>query len=68
MSDPNDITITVLPERQRGQQCGNTSNGIKIVHNKLGIEVICTQTRSQWKNKEIAMDMILSAITHEFMS
>lgn len=68
MIDPNDLTITVLPERTGGMQCGNMAHGVKIVHNTLGIEAVCTQARSQWKNREIAMDMILSAITHELMS
>lgn len=68
MVDLNDVTITVWPERQKGQQCGYSSNGVKIVHKTLGIEAVCNASRSQLKNKEIAMDMILSAITHELMS
>jgi len=64
MSEPDlEIRYETWPPRQGGQQCGIVS-GVKATHEPSGIEAIVNIGRSQHINREIAKDMILSAITH----
>lgn len=63
MLDPADVKIEVWPPRGGGQQCG-TQSGLKVTHLPSGTEAFVDGGRSQHRNKEIAMEMILAAITH----
>jgi protein subunit release factor A len=58
-----DLDTRTWPERGGGQQAG-TVTGVKIVHLPSGITAFVNIGRSQLVNREIARDMILSAITH----
>ena len=52
------------PETNPGGQHVGTRDGIKVEHLPSGIVAIVNIGRSQFKNRQIACDMILSAITH----
>lgn len=64
MPDIPDIRYEIWPPREKGGQHVGTVNGIKATHEPSGIEAIVNIGRSQHTNREIAKDMILSAITH----
>ena len=60
-----DLKIEVWPPRDRGgQHVGTTSRGVRVEHLPTGLVAICTEASSQRINKEIAMDMIMAALTH----
>lgn len=65
---PEDILVECWPPRtaesRGGQHVGSGPCGIKITHIPTGIIAICECMQSQHRNLTIAMDMILSAITH----
>jgi protein subunit release factor A len=64
MLDGDDILVEIWPPRkQGGQQVGSGSNGIKITHLRYGLEAISTEHRTQHKNRAIAAEMIVAAIT-----
>lgn len=52
------------PRPVGGQHFGTGPSGVKITHIPTGTEAICRSSRSQHLNREIAMDMILAALTH----
>lgn len=60
-----DIKIEVWPYSKSpgGQQCG-THPGIRVTHIPSNTVATVDCAGSQHRNKEIAMDMILAAITH----
>lgn len=65
---PPEVQISTYPERQKGgQQVGWTSSGVKMVHEGYGVTVIVETERSQFKNREIAADAMLAALTHPMM-
>lgn len=47
-----------------GQHCGGAYNGIRVEHLPTGLVAICRTERSQHMNRQICLDMILSALTH----
>jgi len=53
------------PHQQGGQHAGGMLTGVWVEHLPSGIVAIVNIGLSQQKNKEIAMDMILSALTHK---
>ena len=59
------LQLETWPPRKGGQQVGGAYSGVKITHLPSGIVAIVDIGRSQFKNREIAIDMILSAITHK---
>jgi peptide chain release factor 1 len=61
---PGDIQIEIWPPRQQGGQIVGSSSGIKLTHIPTGIMVIVNTERSQHINKIIAMDGLLSILTH----
>jgi protein subunit release factor A len=61
--DIGEVKVEVWPPRAGGQQAG-ISTGIKLTHLASGIEAVVNIGRSQHRNREIAADMILAAITH----
>lgn len=64
MIPPDDLRISPWPPGTVGGQHVGVPVGIQIEHRPTGtIARVCTN-RSQHINKMIAMDMILTAITH----
>lgn len=65
MIDPADLKVEAWPhgERKGGQHVG-IQTGVKITHIPSNTVAIVECCRSQFRNREIAMDMILAAITH----
>ena len=52
----NDIVIQISKSSgSGGQHVNKTESKVKIIHKKTGINVTCSKTRSQVKNKEIAL-------------
>lgn len=47
-----------------GQHVLRPFNGVKVTHTPSGTVAMCHVGRSQHVNRAIAMDMILSAVTH----
>ena len=66
MIDPADLKVEHWPPRKPpgGQHVGTGPAGIKVTHLPTGIEACVDIGRSQFINREIAMDMILAALTH----
>lgn len=60
------LNIEIYPPRENkgGQHVGYTSSGVKVTHLPSGIIAIVTNGRSQHINRMVALDMIVSAITH----
>jgi protein subunit release factor A len=62
-----ELLIEIYPERipnPGGQHVGFTSTGVKVTHIPSGIIAICEAHRSQHKNRTVACDMIMAALTH----
>jgi protein subunit release factor A len=59
-----DLQIESWPPRYVGGQHVGVSMGLQITHLPTGIVARVCLHRSQHTNKQIAMDMILSALTH----
>lgn len=66
MSDipAEDLRISPWPPRQQGGQHVGISIGVEIEHLPTSTVARVNAGRSQHTNKEIAMDMILAALTH----
>ena len=63
MIRPEDLRIEVVrPYPPGGQQVG-VSCGVKITHLPTGLVAICETARSQFRNKKIALDMLLGGLT-----
>jgi len=58
----SDLQIECLRDPPGGQHAGVRS-GVKITHIPTGLTAICETERSQHRNKQIAMDMILGGLT-----
>ena len=65
MIDPADLKVEAWPygEHKGGQHVG-IQTGVKVTHIPTNTVAIVENERSQHRNREIAMDMILAAITH----
>ena len=60
---PPDLLVeTYRPHPPGGQQVGIHS-GVKITHLPTGLIAICDTNRSQHRNKQVAMDMLLGGLT-----
>ncbi|SKB63248.1 RF-1 domain-containing protein [Sphingopyxis flava] len=65
MIDADHVQIEIWPPRPKGgQHAGPGPSGVKVTHTLSGITACVDIGRSQFDNRSIAMDMILSAITH----
>lgn len=66
MIEPTDLKIETWPPKQNkgGQHVGTGPSGIKVTHVPSGIEACVDIGRSQYTNREIALNMIEAAITH----
>lgn len=51
------------PEPVGGQHVGTGSNGVRLTHLPTEITVTVDVGRSQWVNRQIAMDALLGALT-----
>ncbi|MCV9940883.1 hypothetical protein OIU35_31420 [Boseaceae bacterium BT-24-1] len=62
---PDDLKVEVWPygESKGGQHVGINS-GVKVTHLPTRTVAIVESCRSQFRNREIALDMILAAVTH----
>ena len=59
------LQITSYPERPKGgQHVGSWPYGVRIEHVDTGLVACCMSSRSQHRNREIAMHMIEAALTH----
>jgi protein subunit release factor A len=63
MIPPDELKVTTWPLHVGGQHAG-TSSGIQVEHLPTGTIAIYNDGGSQHRNREIAIDMILSALTH----
>ena len=64
MISPDVTTETWPPREPGGQHVGSGPSGVKVTHNPSGITACVDIGRSQFDNRTIAMDMILSATTY----
>lgn len=60
--NPDDLRVEVIRPSVGGQHVGSYP-GIKITHIPSGLTALCDTERSQHRNKQIAMDMILGGLT-----
>ena len=61
---PTEYQIECWPPRQTGGQvAGGVQNGVRITHVASGLQAVCTDERSQHRNREIAMAMIEGGLT-----
>lgn len=60
---PPDLLIEVYRPRSPGGQQVGTDNGVKITHLPTGLIAIADHGRSQHRNRQIAMDMLLGGLT-----
>lgn len=68
MIPDSDLEITLERDplyNYGGQHVGSPNCPIKVVHIPTGITAIVQLDRSQHKKKQIAIDMILTALTHK---
>jgi protein subunit release factor A len=64
MIPDEDILVEVYPPRQTGGQVvGPGPCGVRITHLPTGLVAISDIGRSQHRNRNIAMDMILGGLT-----
>lgn len=68
MLSPDELKIETYPPRKKGGQVvGPGPQGVRIEHLPTGTIAICQYMRSQHLNKIVAIDMILTALTHPKM-
>lgn len=60
---PPDLLIEAYSPRPPGGQHVGIDCGIKITHLPTGLIAICDTDRSQHRNKQVAMDMLLGGLT-----
>lgn len=67
MISAEDLKVETWPiegiDRRGGQHAG-VSPGVRVTHVPTGIMAYVSTDNSQFRNREIALDMILTAITH----
>lgn len=61
-----DLKMEIWPPRpsRGGQHVGTGPSGVRVTHIPSGIEACVDVGRSQYVNRLIAVDMIVSALTH----
>lgn len=60
---PTDLLIEIYPPRSLGGQHVGTRPGVKVTHIPTGLVAICETERSQHRNKQIALDMLMGGLT-----
>lgn len=63
MTDIPDSDLLVRSEHQQGGQRAGILTGVIVTHLPSGIEVKVDIGRSQYRNRQVAIDAILGAIT-----
>lgn len=64
MIPPSEIEmVTYPPNPVGGQHVGTGNNGVKLFHIPTEITICVNIARSQHRNKQIAMDALLGALT-----
>ena len=63
MIRPEDLRVEVVRPYLPGGQHVGVYCGVKITHIPTGLVAICDTARSQFRNKKIAMDMLLGGLT-----
>lgn len=58
--DPNDLQITAWPP-QENEHLG-VPRGVKVVHLPTGAEAVCLHYRTQFRNKAVAIQAILTIL------
>lgn len=59
-----ELRVETWPRVPPGGQRVGVVTGVKITHLPTGVEACVNADRSQHRNKRIAYDMILAALTH----
>lgn len=63
MLKDEDLKVEVLRTHPRGGQHVGTDTGIRVTHLPSGITAECDNDRSQHRNRQICIDMILGGLT-----
>lgn len=63
---PEDLKVESWPPRPKpgGQHVGSGPSGVRVMHIPTGIKACVDLGRSQFTNREIAVNMIEAALTH----
>ena len=66
---PNQIKVEVWPYgAHKGGQHVGVNPGVKITHIDTGTVAICEAARSQHRNREMALEMLETALTHKYFT
>lgn len=58
-----DLKVECMDDRGRGGQHVGTPSGVRVIHLPSGLTAECKTERSQHRNRQIALDMILGGLT-----
>ena len=59
----DELLIEAWPPRGLGGQHVGTASGVKVTHLPTGLAAIANANRSQHRNRQIAIDMIVGGLT-----
>jgi len=60
---PQDLRVETYEPTPPGGQHVGVRTGVKVTHLPTGLIAICNTERSQHRNRQIAVDMILGGLT-----
>lgn len=61
--DPKDLKVEAIRRRPPGGQHVGTESGIRVTHIPSGLVAEADTERSQHRNRDIALEMILGGLT-----